>query len=118
MHHAVTIEGVVAVLWLMNRVGTVAEVRTEQVFGYFTLDLQARLAQLERGRCVDAMQIGIIEGVDPGLGVLKLGHPANTAIRHGVRGQVQGLVHLRLPQLGYRLLGRQTSRENPSFATR
>jgi hypothetical protein len=49
VHHAVTIEGVIAVLWLMNRVGTVAEVRTEQVYGYFTLDLETGLAQLVVG---------------------------------------------------------------------
>ena len=63
---AITIEGVVAVLWLMNRVGTVSEICTEQVFGYFTSTCGARLAQLECGRRIDAMQIGIIEGVDQG----------------------------------------------------
>jgi hypothetical protein len=33
------------------------------------------------------MQIGVIETIDPGLGVLEVGHPADAALRYRIGGQ-------------------------------
>ena len=49
--------------------------------------MQTTLAQLKRRWCVKTMQIGIIETINPGLGVLEVGHPADAGFRYRIGGQ-------------------------------
>ncbi|GHD35925.1 hypothetical protein GCM10007053_23480 [Halioglobus pacificus] len=43
------------------------------------------------------MQIGVIDLVNPGLGVIKLGNPPDALVGGGVFPQIQGLVHVTTP---------------------
>ena len=80
VHHAVAIEGVVAILRLVNGVRAVAEVGAVQVRGQFALNAQVLLAQLMDRGCVDAVKIGIVEVVDPLGGVVVVGDVAEAVL--------------------------------------
>ncbi len=77
----------------MNRVWTIAEISSQQIPWQLTLNAQTGLAEFSGGRCIDAMQIGVIQTVDPWLGVLELRDPANTRGRHRVISQALRRIH-------------------------
>ena len=93
VHHAVTVEGVVAVFRLVDRVGTVAKISSQKVFRQLTLHPQARLVELKRGRGINTVQVGVIEPINPWLGMLKCCDAANTVISDRISWKVQCLVH-------------------------
>ena len=93
MHHAVTVEGVVPVFRLMDRVRAVAKIGAQQIFRQLALHPQAGFAELKRGRRINAVQIGVIEPINPGLGMLKFCDATNTVIGDRVSRQVQCLIH-------------------------
>ena len=88
MHHAIAVKGVVAVFWLMDRIGAVAEIGTQQVFGQLAFHTQTSLGEFKRSRGIHTMQIGVIEPINPWLGMLELGNAANTSLCDRIRRQV------------------------------
>ncbi|CAI8320228.1 MAG: Uncharacterised protein [Halieaceae bacterium] len=93
MHHAVTVEGVVTVFRLVDRVRAVAKIGAQQIFRQLSLHPQAGLAEFKRGRRINAVQVGIIEPINPGLGMLKFCDATNAVIGDRISRQVQCLIH-------------------------
>ena len=83
MHHTVAVEGVIAILRLKHRVGTVAVISAAQIGRQLTNNLELVLIELTRRRRIHTVKIGIVVVVNPCGRILKLRRCAQALITNG-----------------------------------
>ncbi len=79
MYHAITVEGVVPIFGLEHGIRAIAQISTLKVERQFTLYGEIFRGYLMTSRRIDTMQIGVVQLIDPGSGIIKLRDATETA---------------------------------------